>query len=134
MKVLGIKRLNNPVLLIVKYLSNLPRCRRKCLIKNLFAWVVSWHTFQVVQLAGMIMSRALIVAQREREVTNVRPFDSPEALSRPQAPLAAKSFYFLKSSPFPDFEAFVFLHLQICRMFGEIKSYRFPSRDALNSK
>ena len=60
----------------------------------------------------------------EREVTNVRPFDSPEALSRPQAPLAAKSFYFLKSSPFPDFEAFVFLHLQICRMLVEIKSYR----------
>ena len=66
------------------------------------------------------MSLALIVAQRERErereVTNVRPFDSPEAFSRPQAPLAAKSFYFLKSSPFPDFEAFVFLHLQICRV------------------
>ena len=86
------------------------------------------------------MSLALIVAlrEREREVTNVRPFDSPEALSRPQAPLAAKSFYFLKSSPFPDFEAFVFLHLQICRMLVQIKSYRAGwsclSRNALKSK
>ena len=73
------------------------------------------------------MSRALIVAQRKRKVTNVRPFDSPEAFSRPQASLAAKSFYFLKSSPFPDFEAFVFLHLQICRLLevlGKIKSHR----------